>query len=217
MKPRRVGRICCIALLCCLTARLAAAETTVQVYTGTAVTRDTDVDVDVEDPLSPVVEQEHISDHYHTIGGRYTVWFDSRPWLGAAGDISHFHVDSDAASIETVPVCALLMARHAGAAWIPYGGVGVCAANYEVDVPGLLGTEEGISDRSYAGGWDLHAGISYAFTTHFSGFLEYRYTRFEINYKHTADPVPPAVSAINEHVTARPVADHFLAGIAYLY
>ena len=188
-----------------------------QFYAGTANTRETAVDIDVANAVPPVSEQVQVSDHYRTVGARYVHWMHARPWLGVAGEVSHFHVESAEASIGLVPVCASLAVRRAGATFEPYGGVGMCAANYEVDVPAGVGVVEAVSDRSIASGWDLHAGVSRAFSPRVSGFLEYRYTRFDIEYQHRASPVPPSTTAADERITARPVSDHLLAGMAYRF
>jgi len=193
------------------------AGNSLQVYAGTANTRETAVDIDVTNAVPPLSEQVQVSDHYRTVGARYVHWLHTTPWLGLAAEVSHFHVESAEASIGLVPVCASLSVRGVGGTFEPYGGVGVCAANYEIDVPASVGLVEAISDLSIASGWDLRAGVSHAFSTRIAGFLEYRYTRFDIEYEHRTSAVPPGTASVDERVSARPASDHLLAGLAYSF
>jgi len=193
------------------------AGNTLQVYAGTANTRETAVNIDVDNAIPPLNEQVQVSDHYRTVGTRYVHWLRAKPWLGLAAEVSHFHVESAEASIGLVPVCASLSVRRVGDTFEPYGGVGVCAANYEIDVPASVGLVEAVSDLSIASGWDLRAGVSHAFSARIAGFLEYRYTRFDIEYEHRTNPVPPSTASVDERIAARPASDHLLAGLAYQF
>ena len=92
--------------------------------------------------------------------------------------------------------------------------VGLC---YEIDVPESSGLVEAVSDLSIASGWDIRAGVGHAFSSRMAGFLEYRYTRFDIEYEHRASPVPPSMASVDERIAARPASDHLLAGLAYRF
>ena len=193
------------------------AGNTVQVYAGVADTRETAVDIDVANAVPPLSEQVQVSDHYRTVGARYVHWLRAKPSLGLAAEVSHFHVESAEASIGLVPVCASLLVRRAGTTFEPYGGAGICAANYEIDVPASTGLLEAVSDLGIASGWDLRAGVSHTFGPRIAGFLEYRYTRFDIEYEHRTNPVPPSTASASERIVARPASDHLLAGLAYQF
>jgi opacity protein-like surface antigen len=215
MGTRQRARLLGIAIAACLNPAGALAETALQIYGGSANSRDTAVSIDIRHVVPEVHEQVQVSDRYPTVGARFITWLQPRSWLGVGGDISHFHLDSPEVSIELVPVCAVLLVRYESAVFEPYGGVGLCAANYEIDVPPRSGMVDGVSERSIANGWDFHAGFAHAFSGHFTGFVEYRYTRFDIDYERSVVPIVPSNIAISEHITARPETDHLLVGLAY--
>ncbi|MEW6380317.1 MAG: outer membrane beta-barrel protein [bacterium] len=135
------------------------------------------------------------------VGYRLGYWFESQRWAGVAVDASLFRQDiDDDGSLEVIPVSTLLMLRlpllksHAhprGAFW-PYVGLGpgifFSSIEYEVadsDIPALLGKRISgtYSDREADIGLDARAGFAIRLPRHIAIFSEYRYTRFDPDFK----------------------------------
>lgn len=152
-------------------------------------------------------------------GARGGYWFDAVPWLGVGGMVSYWEPDLDFSStketdIYVVPVTALLMLRAPLMATEevqrgrlqPYLNIG----------PGAFVTQVEDEDAETDVGLDLHAGVTWMFTSRFGMFGEYRFTYYEPNVDRAVDfYYPGGSSSQSVDFESTFSTHHFLTGFAW--
>ena len=161
----------------------ALAEGLIDLYVGTAMTRDSDVKISIPG----FSDSERIDwDSSITAGARFGVWFESLPWLGLALDGSFFRPDKD---LTVYPVSALLMLRLAflkddnfvNGRLQPYiaAGPGLFISHLDGRI-GELG--ESVEAVSVDAGLDVRGGLTFMLTKNIGLFGEYRYTHVKPDF-----------------------------------
>lgn len=152
-----------------------------------------------------------------TYGVRGGYWFETIPWLGVAGDLSHFEAKDDDARFRLTPFSLLVMARLPLLATEeiprgrlqPYLGLGPSIIVQEATVDFRPEVDRRVNVDSAEVGLDVRAGLTWQFHRRVGLFAEYRFTHVSISGDNESDfPVG------TERVDATLSTHHFLSGIS---
>jgi len=183
MTMRSFVGVAVVALVLAGSVAPAFSEGVIDLYVGSAMTRDSDVKVSTP----AFSESRRIDwDTSITAGGRFGVWFESLDWLGLALDVSFFKPDKD---VKVFPVSALLMLRLPllRDESVPHGrlqpyiaaGPGLFVTWLDGDV-GNVGVNE--SAASVDVGVDVRGGLALMLTKNIGIFGEYRFTHVKPDF-----------------------------------
>ena len=189
-----LGRpLCLCGAIVLLVPALAHAEGFVDFGIGGAFTQKSDISFESGGSSSPTAEAEF--DDSFAVGVRGGYWFDGLPWLGVGGTVSYFEPDVGPTvsgygtrHLGVVPITALLMLRAPllpcntvpRGQLQPYLNVGPGAFVTATDENHYTGDNHN-HETSVDVGVDVHAGVTWMFTSRFGMFGEYRFTHYTAN------------------------------------
>jgi len=152
-------------------------------------------------------------------GARGGYWFDAVPWLGVGGMVSYFQPDIEIEGVDdrdvtVIPLTALLMLR---APLLPSDNVPRGRLQPYLNVgPGAFLTQVEDEDVGADVGVDVHAGLTWMFTSRFGMFGEYRFTHYQANVEDGLD-VDVGGTTFTRRVDFESTLDthHVLTGFAW--
>jgi len=206
----------------------ALAEGFIDIYGGTAYTRDEDVDVSISSSSLGFVRTESHTEKVdfgssYALGLRAGGWFEKIPYVGIAGDLSYFKAEDKTAEIHVVPISLLLMLRYplfksekfSHGRIQPYAGIGPGFFISVSDIDFRPTLPKTFSGTSFDVGLDLRAGLAWQFHKHFALFGEYRYTDFSIDLEQT--DILFGLAGTKENMKTQLTTNHFLVGVSWRF